>query len=104
MPAEPDISVIAALIGEPARAAMLTALLDGRSLPAGELAYCARVSPQTASSHLSKLVEGNLLVVKTQGRHRYYSLCSAEVAHAIEALSVIAPPGRVRSLRDKPGS
>ena len=71
MPAEPDISVIAALIGEPARAVMLTALLDGRSLPAGELAYRARVSPQTASSHRARLVEGNLLVVTTHGRHRY---------------------------------
>jgi DNA-binding transcriptional ArsR family regulator len=100
MPAEPDISIIAALIGKPARAVMLLALMDGCSLPAGELAYCARVSPQTASSHLAKLVEGNLLVVTTVGRHRYYALRSAEVAQAIEALSAIAPQGRVRSLRE----
>jgi DNA-binding transcriptional ArsR family regulator len=100
MPAEPDISRIAALIGEPARAAMLLALMDGHSLPAGELAYCARISPQTASSHLARMVEGNLLVVMAVGRHRYYALRSAEVAQAIEALSAIAPEGRVRSLRE----
>src|SRR5258708_13485447 len=74
MPAEPDISV------------MLMALLDGRSLPAGELAYRAHVSPQPASSHLV--------------RHRYYALCSADVAQAIEALFVIAPLGHVHSLRE----
>ena len=100
MPAEPDIATIAALIGEPARAAMLMALMDGHSLPAGELAYCARVSPQTASSHLAKLVEYELLTVTVSGRHRYYALKSAEVAHVLEALSSIAPLGRIRSLRD----
>jgi DNA-binding transcriptional ArsR family regulator len=100
MPAEPDIATIAALIGEPARAAMLMALMHGHSLPAGELAYCARVSPQTASSHLAKLVEYDLLTVTTVGRHRYYALRSPEVANVLEALSSIAPLGRVRSLRE----
>jgi DNA-binding transcriptional ArsR family regulator len=100
MPGEPDISTVAALIGEPARAAMLTALMDGRSLPAGELAYCAHVTAQTASSHLARMVEGGLLVVTTTGRHRYYALHSAEVAHALESLAAIAPPGRVHSLRE----
>jgi DNA-binding transcriptional ArsR family regulator len=88
---ETDISSIAALIGEPARAAMLTALMGGIALPAGELAEIARVSPQTASTHLQKLLEGQLLMVETQGRHRYYRLSNASVAQALEALQVIAP-------------
>lgn len=100
MPAEPDIATIAALIGEPARAAMLMALMHGHSLPAGELAYCARISPQTASSHLAKLVEYGLLTVTVSGRHRYYALRGAEVAQVLEALSSIAPLGKVRSLRE----
>ena len=88
---EPDLSGVAALIGEPARAAMLTALMGGIALPAGELAEIARVSPQTASTHLQKLLEGKLLKVETQGRHRYYRLSNASVAQALEALQVIAP-------------
>lgn len=82
---------IAALIAEPARAAMLLALFDGRALPAGELAFFASVTPQTASTHLSKLVAGGLLACETQGRHRYYRLAGAHVAQAIEYLSAIAP-------------
>jgi DNA-binding transcriptional ArsR family regulator len=89
-PVEPDLSSVAALIGEPARASMLTALMGGIALPAGELAEIARVSPQTASTHLQKLLEGNLLNVETQGRHRYYRLSNASVAQALEALQVIA--------------
>ena len=69
---EPDISSLAALISEPARARILIALLDGRSLPASELAQRAGVTCQTASSHLAKLTEGKLLQVIPQGRHRYY--------------------------------
>jgi DNA-binding transcriptional ArsR family regulator len=86
-----DLASVAALIGEPARAAMLTALMGGIALPAGELAELARVSPQTASTHLQKLLEGQLLMVETQGRHRYYRLSSASVAQVLEALQVIAP-------------
>ncbi|MFB3303232.1 ArsR/SmtB family transcription factor [Pseudomonas sp. AMR01] len=82
---------IAGLIAEPARAAILLALFDGRALPAGELAFAARVTPQTASTHLSKLVAGGLLACETQGRHRYYRLAGAHVAQAIEYLSAIAP-------------
>ena len=70
---------------------MLTALLGGIALPAGELARIANVAPQTASSHLSRLTEGKLLLVEQQGRHRYYRLADVEVAHAIEALLAIAP-------------
>lgn len=82
---------VAALIAEPARAAILLALFDGRALPAGELAFAAAITPQTASTHLAKLVAGGLLACETQGRHRYYRLAGAHVAQAIEYLSAIAP-------------
>ncbi|WP_424952697.1 ArsR/SmtB family transcription factor [Deinococcus sp.] len=87
----PNIAPVAALLAEPARAAMLVALLAGRALPAGELAFLAGVSPQTASSHLGKLVEGHLLAVEAHGRHRYYRLSGSPVAHAVEALAAVAP-------------
>ncbi|MCK9927577.1 winged helix-turn-helix domain-containing protein, partial [Frankia sp. Mgl5] len=99
MNAYPDITIVAALIGDPTRAAMLHELMDGRALPASELAYVARVSPQTASAHLAKMVDGNLLALETQGRHRYYRLASQQVAHVLEVLSTISPPVEVRSLR-----
>jgi DNA-binding transcriptional ArsR family regulator len=99
---EIDISSVAALIGEPARAAMLTALMGGIALPAGELAEIARVSPQTASMHLQKLLEGQLVMVETQGRHRYYRLSNASVAQALKALQVIAPvQTRARHMPDQ---
>lgn len=77
------------LLAEPARAAMLLELMNGRALPAGELAEAANVSPQTASGHLAKLVEGKFLRVEQQGRHRYYSVASTEVADAVEAILVL---------------
>jgi len=89
---EPDVARVAALLGEPTRAAMCLALIDGRALPAGELAARARVSPQTASNHLDKLLRGRVLVVEQQGRWRYYRLRGEDVATAVEALAVIAPP------------
>jgi DNA-binding transcriptional ArsR family regulator len=88
---EPNVAIPAALIGEPARAAMLLALLDGRSLPATALAWAAGLSPQAASNHLAKLVDGGLVSAVQQGRHRYYRLTGPEVANAIEALSRLAP-------------
>lgn len=99
IPKDVNIAAVAALISDPSRATMLNSLLNKQALPAGELAYRAGISPQTASTHLAKLVEGGLLVLKTQGRHRYYALSGPEVAHALEALAVIAPPARVHSLR-----
>ncbi len=75
---------------------MLLSLLDGRALPAGELAFSANVAPQTASGHLAKLVEGGLLSVESQGRHRYYRLAGPEVGTALEALGELAPTPRVR--------
>ena len=88
---EPDVARVAALLGEPSRATMCLALIDGRALPAGELAARARVSPQTASNHLNKLVRGRVLAIEQQGRWRYYRLRGEEVATAVEALAVIAP-------------
>lgn len=81
---------IGLLIGEPARAAMLDALMDGRALTAGELAGVAGVTPQTASGHLARMTEANLLAVERQGRHRYHRLASAEVAELIESVARIA--------------
>lgn len=81
---------IGLLIGEPARAAMLDALMDGRALTAGELAGVAGVTPQTASGHLARMTEANLLAVERQGRHRYHRLASAEVADLIESVARIA--------------
>lgn len=86
----PDIARVAALIGDPARANILAALIDGRALTAGELADCAGVLKQTASSHLSRLQKGNLLTVEKQGRHRYYRLANEDIAHALEALMSLA--------------
>ncbi len=84
------VAAVAELIGEPARAAILIALADGRALAASELARAAGVSPQSASGHLSKLVVGGLLSVQSEGRHRYYRMSSPEVGHAIEALGAIS--------------
>lgn len=81
---------IGLLIGEPARAAMLDALMDGRALTAGELAGVAGITPQTASGHLARLAEANLLAVERQGRHRYHRLASTEVAELIESVTRIA--------------
>jgi DNA-binding transcriptional ArsR family regulator len=90
------VAAIANLIGEPARAAMLLQLMSGRALPAGELARAANVSPQTASGHLGKLVEGGLLAVEAQGRHRYYRLAGTDVADAIESLMALGPRSQER--------
>jgi DNA-binding transcriptional ArsR family regulator len=81
-----DLAFTANLLGEPTRAAILLKLMGGRAMPAGELALAANISPQTASGHLAKLVEGNLINVERQGRRRYYRLIGTEVADAVEAL------------------
>jgi DNA-binding transcriptional ArsR family regulator len=99
MTEDPNFAYVGALIGEPARAAMLAVLLGGRAMAASELAYCAGISPQTASTHLARLVEGGLLGVTTSGRHRYYRLAGPQVAHVLETMSAIAPSTRIRSLR-----
>jgi DNA-binding transcriptional ArsR family regulator len=79
----------AALIGDPARASMLTALMDGRALTASELARVAGVMPQTASGHLARLSEAGLLAVERQGRHRYHRLASPLVAQMLESIMAV---------------
>lgn len=86
----PDITRIAALIGDPARANMLTALMSGKALTVSELAEEAGVTVQTASSHLAKLDHGGLLRPRKQGRHKYFALASDEVAHVLESLMGLA--------------
>lgn len=95
----PNISYIAKLIAEPTRAIILDCLMNNQALPASELAYMAKVSNPTISSHLSKLIEGNLLTVEQHGRHRYYRLANQEVAEVLEKLGTIAPTVQVRSLK-----
>jgi DNA-binding transcriptional ArsR family regulator len=94
-----DLAAAARLVAEPARAAMLEALVSGQALPAGELARAAGVTPATASEHLARLRGGGFVTVVSVGRHRYYRLASAEVAHALEALALVSPVRPVRSLR-----
>ena len=86
----PLVAPVAALIGDPARANMLCALMGGRALTARELAEAGGIMPQTASGHLARLVEAGLLSVRRQGRHRYFRLSGADVAEAIEALMGLA--------------
>ncbi|ADD42007.1 transcriptional regulator, ArsR family [Stackebrandtia nassauensis DSM 44728] len=90
---------IARLIGEPARTAMLDALLTGRALAAGELARVAGVAAATASEHLARMRSAGLVATVAAGRHRYYRLASPEVAQALEALALLAPSRPVTSLR-----
>jgi DNA-binding transcriptional ArsR family regulator len=90
MKSGPDITTIASLLGDPARANMLTALSAGQALTAGELAREAGVTAQTASSHLGKLSAGGLIEGRKQGRHVYYALSGPDVAGVIEALTGLA--------------
>lgn len=89
MSLEDDIAKTASLIGDKTRAKILTTLMQGRALTAGELALRAQISPQTASNHLNKLLKANLIVCEAAGRHRYYKLASYQVARALESLSVL---------------
>ena len=87
---EPRFAKVAAMIGDPTRARMLSALMGGEFLAAGELAAAAGIGAATASAHIAKLVDAELVVVRTQGRHRYVRLAGEEVAHVLEALSFVA--------------
>ena len=95
---------IAALAGDPARAAILHALMDGRALTASELAAAAGVAPQTASGHLQRLVDAGLLAVTPQGRHRYHRMASSAVAEMIEAIMRVAatPEPKSKAVRVGP--
>jgi DNA-binding transcriptional ArsR family regulator len=92
----PSLAEVAALIGNPARANILTALMDGRASTAGELAYVAGVSPQTTSGHLAQLSGAKLIVAVKQGRHRYFRLASPKVARMLEGIMVVASEGPER--------
>jgi len=92
----PLIAEIAALVGEPARATMLSVLLDGRALTATELAFAARVTPQTASTHLAKLTEAGLLSAIREGRHRYFRLASPKVVEMLDGIVKVALENRPR--------
>ncbi len=105
MHVEPSIAEVASLIGDPARANILSALKDEDALTATELAHIAGVSPQTTSGHLSKLAGARLIAVERQGRHRYYRLAGHQVAEVLEALALLsvgaAPRRRTKGPRDQ---
>jgi len=99
---EPDISFIAGLMGDTTRARMLTALMGGKALTATELALEADITPQTASSHLSQLVEGQLLVVRKQGRHKYFQLQGTDVAELLENLLTLTASKDNNTVKTRP--
>ena len=98
----PNIARVGALVGNPVRAAMIGALMDGSERPASELARLAGASPQAASAHLAQLVDGGLLIVRARGRSRFYRLRDANVATAIETLSLTADAASQRPNRIDP--
>ncbi len=91
MPGDADIAAIAALLADPTRAAMLLTLSDGRAFTASELAKSAGVAPSTASEHLGRLVDAELLAVVKQGRHRFYQLADPTIVEIMEGLARLAP-------------
>jgi DNA-binding transcriptional ArsR family regulator len=106
MHATPNLAAIGQILGDPTRTLMLELLYDGRAWTASELARATGVTPPTASSHLAKLVDANLIAVEPSGRHRYYRIADAEVAEALEGLLVLAlrrklRPG-IREVQDDP--
>lgn len=98
----PDIALIASLIGDPARANMLLALMNGCALTAGELAEEAGVTPPTASTHLAKLRSGGLIAERKDGRNRYFSIAGNTVAGGVETLMNIAE--QLGHVRQRPSS
>lgn len=100
MRGDADIAAAAALLAEPARAALVTAVINDGELSATDLAGRANVAPSTASEHLARLVAGGFLTSAKNGRHRYYRLADPAVAAAVEALALVAPQPPIRSLRE----
>ena len=96
MSSAPQIAEVAALVGDPARANILCALLGGRALTATELAFAAGVSPQTTSGHLGKLSQARLVVLMKQGRHRYYRLAGPHIGQMLESIMSVALAGPPR--------
>lgn len=99
MSINPNIAEVASLLAEPSRATILTSLMDGRFHTASELALMTGITPQTASFHLSKLIEGRLITFEKHGRHRYYQLANQDIASILESFLTISSPPEVRSLR-----
>lgn len=99
MNGSPNVALVATLVSEASRAAILTALLDGRFHPASDLAYMAGIKPQTASFHLAKMIDANIVTVEKHGRHRYYGIRNQEVAQIMESLLSIAPPIEIKSFK-----
>jgi len=98
----PSIARIAALIGDHARAEILTSLMTGQALTATELAGLAGVTKQTISTHLAKLLDAQLLEVESQGRHRYFRLANRDVAQLLEGLMQVAYRAGAVRLRASP--
>ncbi|QYK60209.1 winged helix-turn-helix domain-containing protein [Paenibacillus sp. S25] len=99
MSTKSNVAMIASLVSEPSRAAILTALLDGRFHTASELAHMAGIKPQTASFHLAKMTEAQVVTVEKQGRHRYYGIQDPEVARVMELFLSIAPSVPIHSFK-----
>lgn len=103
MASDPDFAAAASMLAEPARAAMLARLLDGRSWTATELAKAAGIRPSTGSAHLSRLLDQGWVAVHPQGRNRYYRLAGESIAAFLESFACISPapgartPGEVRA-------
>jgi DNA-binding transcriptional ArsR family regulator len=94
-----NISKVASLVSDPTRSTILMSLMDGGVHPASELAYFAKVTPQTASFHLSKLLDANIISVEQHGRHRYFKLVDGRVAQLIEQLLILSPETPVHSFK-----
>lgn len=99
MTINPNISALTSLLSEKSRATILAGLMDGKFHTASELAYMAGIKPQTASFHLAKLVENNIVISENNGRFRYFQLANQEVANTLEILMAISPPPEIRSLK-----
>jgi DNA-binding transcriptional ArsR family regulator len=100
MPGDADIASVAALLADPTRATMLLALSDGRAFTVNELAKSARVAPSTASEHLGRLVDAELLTVAKQGRNRFYRLADPTIVEIMEDLARLAPQVKIRTLSE----
>ncbi len=100
---EPRFARIAALLADPTRARMLALLLGGQARTAGELARAAGITPQTATSQLAQLHDAGLISVRQQGRHKYFTLADADVAHALEALALVTERDDVAARWQRPG-
>ncbi|KEK22435.1 ArsR/SmtB family transcription factor [Bacillus gaemokensis] len=94
-----NVAHIASLISDTSRATILVQLLDGRPYPATELAHVAKIKPQTASFHLNKLYEAQIVEVEKHGRHRYYKIANHEIAESLEKILYLAPPEPIQSFK-----